>query len=284
MENEGSGIYSPDKRWYAEISAHRGANVIKLQYQGKDVLVPLESQKQWENDPFVQGSPLLLPANRTAGGKFTYLGKEYSLPVNDKMKLANLHGSLYRQSFSVLENKTDRIVLRYENRGEIYPFPFTITAEYTLENSGLKQEFVLQNRGETDMPYTFALHTTFCGPAYFRIPLDLVEEKDKNHIPTGRYLPLNAEEQQYVSGCSPCGKAISGYYKAGGHIAVIGEYCYTVSEQFDHFVLFNAGGNSGYLCVEPQAGAVNGLNMPGGFQVIPAGKDDILTVKIERSN
>ena len=282
MENEGLGIYSPDKRWYAEISAHRGANVTKLQYQGKDVLVPLESQKQWENDPFVQGSPLLLPANRTAGGKFTYLGREYSLPVNDKKKLANLHGSLYRQTFSVLQTEEDRVVLRYENRGEIYPFPFRITAAYTLENSGFKQEFTLQNRGETGMPYTFALHTTFCGPAYFRVPLDLVEEKDKNHIPTGRYLPLNEKEQQYVSGCSPDKKAISGYYKAGGHIAVIGEYIYTVSEQFDHFVLFNVGGNAGYLCVEPQVGAVNGLNLPQGCRVLPAGETDRLQVSIER--
>ena len=275
-------IKSPDNKWQAEISACHGANIVKLRYRGKNILVPLESEEQLAVDPFVQGSPLLLPANRTAGGNFSFGGKEFTLPINDKKKLANLHGSLHRQVFSVLYSREDRVVLAYENRGEIYPFAFCITVEYQLTDSGLRETLILQNRAESDMPYTLALHTSFCEPSYFQVPVSLTQEKDENHIPTGRYLPLKPQEQQYVSGCSPRGINISGYYKASGQVAIIGKYTYTVSEQFDHFVLFNARGNSGYLCVEPQVGAVNGLNLPGGCRVIPAGGNDVLTVRIER--
>ena len=74
-------IYSPNKRWRAEISARHGANVTKLQYDGKDVFVPLESEEQLEKNPYIQGAPILLPANRTFKGKFEFEGKNYTLPI-----------------------------------------------------------------------------------------------------------------------------------------------------------------------------------------------------------
>ena len=281
MRKDIYSINSPDKLWHAEISACRGANMEKLKYKGKNVLNPLENENRWNENPFAQGSPLLFPANRTAGAKFSFRGDDYLLPVNDKENNLNLHGLLHRQRFSVVKADDNSIILRYENKGEIYPFLFVITAEYTLENSGVKQKFTIYNTGKTDMPYTFALHASFCEPEYFRVPISLVQEKDEKHIPTGRYLPLGIIEAKYAEGVSPRGIPISGYYKACGHTAVIGDFRYTVSDKFDHFVLFNAKGEGGYLCVEPQAGAVNGLNIPGGSRVIPAGGQDILDVFIE---
>lgn len=130
------------------------------------------------------------------------------------------------------------------------------------------------------MPYTFALHTAFVEPDVFSVPISLRQEKDEHHIPTGRYVSLNSQEKKYVSGSSSKGLAVSGYYKSAGRVSVVGNYRYTVSEQFDHWVLFNAQGKGGCLCVEPQAGAVNGLNTPGGFRVIPAGKEEVLHTKI----
>lgn len=280
MQNDIYIIKSPDNLWHAEISACRGANIVNLRYNGENVLNPLESEKQWEENPFVQGSPLLFPANRTAGAKFSFGGAEYSLPVTDKKNNLNLHGLLYAKIFSVVKAKSDRIVLQYENSGGIYPFDFLITAEYKLQNSGLKQVFTIENRSKTDMPYTFALHTSFAEPYYFSVPISLAQEKNDRHIPTGRYIPLTDCEALYASGLDPRGIPISGYYKANGKTAIIGNYSYTVSEAFDHFVLYNAGGNSGYLCVEPQVGAVNGLNIPGGHRVISVGGRDVLYVNI----
>lgn len=275
-------INSPDNVWHAEISACRGANIQRLKYGGEDVFNPLKSQEQWKQNPFVQGSPLLLPANRTVGGKFSYNGSCYSLPVTDKKNNVNLHGFLYCQPFSVVETSSNSAVLRYENGGGIYPFNFCITAEYILKSSGLKQIFTIENRDKTDMPYTFALHTTFFEPDFFSVPIKLAQEKDARHIPTGRYVPLSTAEYGYVSGINPRGISISGYYKSNGNTARIGKYCYTVSEQFDHFVLYNAGENSGYLCVEPQVGAVNGLNVKGGHREIAAGGRDVLCTHIGR--
>ncbi|MBO4432674.1 MAG: aldose 1-epimerase [Clostridia bacterium] len=273
-------INSPDNMWHAEICACRGANIEKLLYNGENVLNPLKSERQWEENPFICGSPLLFPANRTAGGRFSFGGKDYHLPITDEKSNVNLHGSLYCQTFSVKEITSNSVVLQFENNGEIYPFDFSLTVEYTLENGGLTQSFIIKNCGKTDMPYTFALHTTFYEPDHFSVPISLAEEKDARHIPTGRYIPLSEDEALYAYGIDPRGRAISGYYKANGNTAVVGKYSYTVSDQFDHFVLYNGGKNNGYLCIEPQVGAVDGLNITGGCRVIPAGKKDVLHVHI----
>ena len=253
--------------WYAEVSPSLGANPILLQYEGKDVLMPRTEEN---TNPFLAGSPLLLPANRTAGGKFTFGGKEYSLPITDMLQCANLHGSLYQQEFRVLGQEKDSAVFSYENRGEIFPFPFVIRVTYRAKKEGFFSEYVIENVGEGEMPVSFALHTTFREPELFSVPLDACQEKDARHIPTGRMIPLNEKEERYCVGSPSKGIEISGYYRAAGDTACIGEYLRYRVKGFDHWILYNGKGVSGLLCVEPQLGGVNVLNDPKNCPVIPA--------------
>ena len=51
--------------WLAEAAPHLGANLTWLSYNGKPVYLPANSPKSLQNNPFVHGSPILLPANRT---------------------------------------------------------------------------------------------------------------------------------------------------------------------------------------------------------------------------
>ena len=261
-------IESPDKKWRAEISARLGANITKLQFNNQDIFVPLESKQQYEENAFIIGSPILFPANRTYKGKFEFQGIKYTLPINDSLSISNLHGFLYRSEFEILEKSEQKIALSFENKGEIYPFEFKITVEYFLSNNGLRQCYFIENTGNVDMPFTFALHTTFKEPQNFVVPIDKCQEKDEKHIPTGRYTELNDQEKTYTLGSESKGLEISGYYKSCGNVAQIGNYKYIVSDNFDHWVLYNGRGKSGFLCVEPQCGSVNGLNINGGFKVL----------------
>ena len=62
--------------WRAEVSPTIGGNIVSLTYCKKDIYAPLKEEKQLEENPFIYGSPILLPANRTAGGKFCFDGTE----------------------------------------------------------------------------------------------------------------------------------------------------------------------------------------------------------------
>ena len=68
-------------------------------------------------------------------------------------------------------------------------------------------------------------------------------------------------EEAYVRGTYSRGRVISGYYTAAGDTARIGDYRYR-AEGFDHWILYNARGGGGVLCVEPQRGCVDALNRP----------------------
>ena len=211
--------------------------------------------------PYLIGSPLLLPANRPAGGRFRFEGRLWRLPVNEPKSGSHVHGLLHTAAFSAAERSDASVRLIYENHGEIYPFPFRMEVVYALSESGLAARYALTNLSDGAMPYSFGLHTTFVEPARFSVPLGMQQERDDKNLPTGRYLPLNETEEAYARGADSRGRVVSGYYTAAGDTARIGEYRYR-AEGFDHWILYNARGKGGVLCVEPQRGCVDALNRP----------------------
>ena len=254
--------------WEAEITPTLGANVTKLFCSGQQVLRTPEQSA----DAYQFGMPILIPANRTEAGRFTFEGKTYQLPVNEPHVPAQLHGLVHDRHFTVESFDGTHAVLSYCSTPETYPFPFRLTVSYELKEDGIYVSHNLENIGNGNMPYTFCLHTTFVAPSYFKVPLGLEQEKNERNLPTGAYIPLSHDLIPLTQGMDPYGVPISGFYSAAGHQAQIGEYRYTASENFDHWVLYNASGKDGFLCVEPQCGGVNGLNQPDNHRVLAPGE------------
>ena len=225
--------------WHAEVCPDAGANFACVRYRGQDLLRPWSEQ---ETNPFLAGAPLLLPANRTAGGRFSFAGKEYVLPMNEPFSGAHLHGELHRQRFQVCAQERDRVELEYENARTVYPFPFRIRIAYRVGVQGLVSEYHIENLASTDMPLTFALHTTFVEPDWFQVPLKadgahspaygpaahillgLAVPREEHywilskrwrygpnwrasHIPGFRLRPLGAVQWWWYCGLSMCGTA-----------------------------------------------------------------------------
>lgn len=151
-----------------------------------------------------------------------------------------------------------------------------------MKEDSFEQRYMVTNIGRIDMPVTFALHTTFVEPECFSVPLESCQEKNEFHIPTGKYVSLNAQEKGYVIGSQSKGLTISGYYKSSGNEALVGNFVYSVSPNFDHWILFNGKGNSNLLCIEPQCGAVNGLNIKDGCKIIKPGEKIDFWTKISK--
>ena len=258
--------------WAATVAPQIAAHVVNLTFRGEDVLVPLTSKEQLEENPYLHGAPILLPANRTRDGKFTFAGKEYHLPINEPSTGCHLHGVIHEKPFEVVSHSGDSITLSYENTGECYPFPFRMTVTFTVSERGFAQHYVIENKAGADFPLTFALHTTFVEPDHFKTPIDRCQERDSERLlPTGRLTELSPLQRQFAEGSASRNVPVIGYYTAKGHTAQVGEYDYIVSDLFDHWVMYNGNGVSGFLCVEPQCGAVDGLNQPDGHFILKAG-------------
>lgn len=280
---DGNGMYTLRAgAWQAQVLPHLGMNMISLCCQDTPILRKADEQTLLQS-PFLYGTPLLFPANRTRDGQFTFEGKTYDLPVNEESTRCHLHGCMHHAPFQVTEKTESTLLGRYENHGERYPFPFCMDICDVLSPDGWTRTLTLCNTGKSSMPYTLAFHTAFVEPARFCLPLAKKWARDQRYLPTGEEEPMTDTEKSYLTGCSPRGKAISGYFQAGGAWARVGDFCFTVSPNFDQRVLFNGGGGQGFLCIEPQAGMVNGLNMPWGFRVLKMGETERYTLMIRKA-
>ena len=267
--------------WEAGICARLGGNIVSLTYNGKNVLRPLVDESQLDINPYLQGAPILLPANRTCLGKFSFEGVDYTLPLNEPRTNCHLHGLVLFQSFTVVSQSESEVVLKFVNsNGAIYPFDFEMTVTYSVDEDGATQKYEIKNIGNKNMPYTFCLHTTFMQPEnQFTFPIAQRQE-DIADIPTGRYIELNEVEKRFVTGSPAKDVKAGGYYSAGGHTATVDEFAYTVSENFDHWVTWNGWGKEDYICLEPQAGKVNGLNIEDGYKLLAPNESETYTTRV----
>lgn len=259
--------------WTAEIAPAVGGNIVGLWYRGQSVLRHLDVHSPLPERITRYGATILFPVNCTEKGRFSFQGKSYQLPVDQMWNGNNMHGSVYLQAFRLLQRDQTSVALCFENLNEVYPFPFRLVVTYRLENEGVTAIYQITNTGDGDMPYTFGLHTTFPEPDLFHVDIAQVQETDESGCVTGRYLPLSEEEQMIAAGKGVSkGHPLLGFYRASGNTASLdGKIIYELVKGFDHWTVFNGGGKSGILCLEPQCGAVNGLNIPEGHKVLKKG-------------
>ena len=124
------------------------------------------------------------------------------------------------------------------------------------------------------MPLTFGIHSNFEEKDYFCVPLDKQYLINERCIPEGEPVGLNERQKQYRDGMRFDGKDIDGFYTSGGNTARIGKMEYEVSENFNQWILYNRGGNQGFVSIEPQCGAVNCLNTGVGLIRLGSGETE----------
>lgn len=273
-----NGYNLKSKGWECCVLPEVGANVISLRHEGNEILRSPEGESALRADPVLFGVPFLLPPNRTAGGKFSFEGKEYALEITEPRRNNHLHGFMHSAAFQMMEWTENSLHTRLVNEGELFPFALQVDMLDRLDDDGWHRTVTVTNTGKTAMPLALAFHTTFNEPESFAVPLGLCWEVDGNYIPTGVKLQLTAEQNDFVRGISPKGRAVSGFYEMAGNTARIGNYLLRV-EGFDQWILYNGGGDKGFLCVEPQLGPVNALNS-GGYKRLEPGEKYAVTVEI----
>jgi len=264
--------------WECRIVPEIGANVIALCHQGVSILREPENEETLRAHPVLFGVPFLLPPNRTAGGTFSFEGKEYALEITEPKLNNHLHGFMHSAAFRVVEQTENSLHTRLVNEGELFPFMLQVDVVDRLDDDGWRRTVTVTNTGKSAMPLVLEFHTTFNEPESFAVPLGLRWEVDGNYIPTGVKMQLTAEQKDFVRGISPKGRAVSGFYEMAGNTARIGDYLMHVGG-FDQWILFNGGGDKGFLCIEPQLGPVNALNS-GGYQRLEPGEAYTVTLEI----
>jgi aldose 1-epimerase len=167
----------------ATIAAHAGA-LRELRHRERDLIVP-----------FPEGGPIpdyrgIVAApwpNRIAGGRYTFDGAEYEVPINETDRGCALHGLVFPLDWTLESLDESSVTLSCSPKPTAgYPHELRVAVEYRLAEDGLHSTVTARNLGGTAAPYGVCPHPYLvAGPS----PLDewVLE------IPAGTFLEVTPD-------------------------------------------------------------------------------------------
>ena len=134
-----------------------GAALAALTRDGRHLVLPLAA----DTVPHAYTGKVLMPwPNRITGGRYSFAGTDYQVPVNEPETGMALHGLICWDEWQVAESAPDRVVLRHRLKGSPgYPFSLDLEAVYALDaDTGLSVELAARNVGAKPAPYGVSTH------------------------------------------------------------------------------------------------------------------------------
>ncbi|GEM_PF-6038650 len=155
-----------------------------------------------------------------------------------------------------------------------FPYESKITLTYTVSHDGLAVEYLVENMSGLNLPSNFAMHPYYAtfGDRHGTvvcIPAQSVMKADAELLPTGELQPVEGTQYDIrqpkpVEGMMfddvwtdliPGEDTYVEYPKLGFRIS------HKVSGDFTHVVMFTHMEGNGFICLEPQTGATNAVNL-----------------------
>lgn len=290
--------------WRGEVVLSRGANLWRLRHaSGLELLRTPPSVEVFRDKTEMWGMPVLLLPNRLAGGRFSWNGRAYRLPINDSLGRHHIHGLVSRVPWRLASVGDDTVTLRFDHDGTAasyawFPHAFTVDLTYRFRADEVVQEASVVNTGADAMPFGFGFHTAFRLPfggggaaeaERCRVRVTAGdwqwEMSPEDLIPTGRRLPFPAESWNdgILTETQPVFAHVPVASRDGFRGAVLESpadnvrITYEVDKQFRYWVLWNYGGGQNFFCPEPQTWMVDAPNQTcdpacSGMQALAPGQ------------
>ncbi|EHY9857435.1 aldose 1-epimerase [Vibrio parahaemolyticus] len=169
---ESINIYNADKSTYLQIINGFGGIVNHFQVGNSPfsfIQGYANAEELTTKNPFFSRSAKLFPfPNRLNQGRYSYQGNEFQLAANFSWSEHAVHGLLYNQPLSLVDQHAEEnfasVTLRFEtdHLDEGYPFAFALDITYRVDASGqLSFTTKVHNTGTQTMPLGDAWHPYF---------------------------------------------------------------------------------------------------------------------------
>ena len=141
---------------YRATIASVGASLRSLSHAGRDLIVPFEAD---ELRPKSRGVTLAPWPNRIDGGRYTFAGVDYELPLTEPRRGNALHGLACWLDYQEIEHEESFVTLAAEIvPQEGYPFRLLMRVRFELGENGLATTVTASNIGSDAAPYGTAPH------------------------------------------------------------------------------------------------------------------------------
>ena len=196
VKKDDNSVYFSGNSCFARVDIREGCNLRELILDDwHTLLYPVDK----ELPRGASGMPIMFPyANRLKNAEFDFEDKHYKILKNGNPVL--MHGFVGDECFDFVGGKCDnhsaQVTFSFEvsKKKEIYnsyPFDVILLLTYTLTKNSLKLDWTVENRGLTNAPFGFGVHTffrkTYPDTTFISIPsTSLIEAVD--YFPTGKTL------------------------------------------------------------------------------------------------
>lgn len=273
----------------AEVEPRHGSNLCSLRYRGQELLRcdrDLLAAGRWT------GTPVLWPfPNRVRGKEYRFGGRTVSLAavVRPEGNWPLIHGLVddlpWEWEDAAGSGPAVRTWIDWLPAGSaasqlfaLYPFPSRLTLEVEAGGDGVRVSYRVDNLGDEDLPFGFALHPYFAlldgGRSEVLVPADAVMEADDDLLPSGRLLPVDGEGggcdlRRPVPAASlqldhvftrlrpgPGAPCLLRHPRRGFELVL------RASGDFTHVVLYTMkAASEGFVCLENQTSSTDAVNL-----------------------
>ncbi|MCE5270265.1 hypothetical protein LLH00_03180 [bacterium] len=279
----------------ARIAPAAGANMFSLSWDGVELLYRPDTLHRFDGSTW--GIPVLYPTPcRIPGGKFTFRGERFDFGLNRDD--THIHG-LVRDA--VWEYEPPRVEdgaavlhtwIEFKPGSELYrkfPFEHRLDLTYSLDPSGLKLAFSVDNHDNRPLPFGFGLHPYWNyagGREGIRLSAPVAGRMElENLVPTGKIMPVEGAAwdirqpvevaglrmDDVFTGMRPEFPARIQFSRAGLALTL------ETSPEFGHLIVYDQPENP-FFCVEnltssPDAHNLyaRGFEAESGLLVVPPG-------------
>lgn len=266
--------------WRLGVSPSVGASIASLDLNlagtWQPVLreTPTEAIKAGKPSPFA--SFTLAPfSNRIKQAKFSFLGQEYQLKASSadgNTQHGDVRGRPWNLAFKTAKQLDFDIDTRVFSDFN-FPFPFTMSVRYELQEDIFVTSFVLTNVGDKHMPAGFGIHPYFnrslagSSEAVLAFKADALYEVDEQTVPTGALVKPSAE-YDFSTPRPVTDTSLNHLYRDWQELSLTwpekASLAIYADPIFRHLIAFTH--DDGSLALEPVSNATDGFNlMAKGF-------------------
>ena len=177
---------------YHAVIRSNGAGLSVLKYQNRDLVEPFQNVQPTK----YQGDVLAPWPNRIKDGKYSYKGKNYQAPVNEKSRNNALHGLVNNVPWEVKDVSTSHVRLNTVLKSsDAYPGELDLEILYSLDHQGLKIEIKSTNVGSNSVPYGVSIHPYLIADSSTKVDEWILKIKSHKYfrVDSERLLPISIE-------------------------------------------------------------------------------------------
>ena len=217
------------------------------------------------------GIAILAPfANRIRSGNYSFMGRDYVLPVNSEGNA--IHGFAKDSTFSPAKVEDSYCRIRTDMTGAGYPWTIRLEVTYEIMKDRFKCSAVAKNRSSSPAPFQIGFHPYFTFSDYWSLSSDLpgalLEYKDR-FFPDGSSMVIDP----FLLESASAGNLDNTFMHSGALTFTTERRKVLIDRKnFNYLVLYNGPYSEGIsVAVEPMSAPPDAFNNEIGLVTIMPG-------------